>query len=520
MSASRSLANCFHMTRFVILSLAILCMSAVLGNSLLLNFTIICMKTEVPINASINSSIDFDDYVDSAERDLLYREIPMFPTFQQGYLFSAVAIGNIIGLPVLTTLTARVGTRIAFTGFGLISGIATLVAPLAAETGFWPMFIVRMIQGFGTAICMPAIGSITHAWSSVDGSATFISLLTCHIQFANIVIMPTSGVLCESSYGWEMIYYLMGVCTIMSFIVFYSFYRNDPSNHGCVSKAELAQIMEGKIVAVVPKHKVKVPYAAMIVDPPVIGALVSTFGRYAAFMMFIMYGPTYLNKVLGMDIGKTGWAAAIPFIGSIIVKVLAGPLSDAATCLSVKGRVILFTTVSQACMSICIVVLALLPRGYQLAGQIAYTLTVVFCGLNAVGTIQGAQMMARQHSHIMMSAFGFLNSVIMLTLPLVVSIIAPHNSKKEWTIIFYSLAVILVITTIIYDLTCETDPRPWTYDPYHRESTSQVFAEENPSKKSSRKSSIDTPVYTITVPEKSSLEDISRSSNLTKIDNV
>ena len=50
----------------------------------------------------------------------------------------------------------------------------------------------------------------------------------------------------------------------------------------------------------------------------------------------IYYGPTYLNKVLGLDVKATGFATSLPYILAIGVKFVAGPLSDYATCLSEK----------------------------------------------------------------------------------------------------------------------------------------------------------------------------------------
>lgn len=50
---------------------------------------------------------------------------------------------------------------------------------------------------------------------------------------------------------------------------------------------------------------------------------------------------------MNFTVEQAGLASALPMILSIIIKVLAGPLSDHAACCGDKARVMLFTFVSQ-----------------------------------------------------------------------------------------------------------------------------------------------------------------------------
>ncbi|KAK6056862.1 hypothetical protein COOONC_05629, partial [Cooperia oncophora] len=63
--------------------------------------------------------------------------------------------------------------------------------------------------------------------------------------------------------------------------------------------------------------------------------------------------------------------------------------------------------------------------------QTAYTVAIVSSGINAVGTIKCAQMVARQHVHVVMAVTSFLLCVIVLVIPLAVNIVCPDNTPEQ-----------------------------------------------------------------------------------------
>ncbi|VDO73635.1 unnamed protein product [Heligmosomoides polygyrus] len=358
-----------HQTRLIILVLSTLCLTLLHSNTLALNFTVICMDDVIAAQST-----------NSPEGVHWLRSTSHINT-----LFSAIAAGSLIGtLPIMTCVT-HIGMRRTLTIYGLNSAIATLVLPFAVEWGYNYVFMVRILQklksqlqGFSIGIGFSALGAIASQWSALREAGTYIAILSTHVQvntptsvdtaikfylllcstLCSIITMPLAGVLCESSFGWRSLYYVQGIFSILIFLTFYCFFRDSPTLHRNVSEKELSRIYQNKANVGMSTHA-SVPYLHVIRDPCVIGVWLSSIGAHLGFFSFLYYGPVYVNKVLHLDVGSTGYATAIPYALSAAVKIVAGPISDRSTCVSERIRIIIFGCLSQGCMAVCFLVLAL-----------------------------------------------------------------------------------------------------------------------------------------------------------------
>ena len=166
------------------------------------------------------------------------------------------------------------------------------------------------------------------------------------LQVAPLFTMPLAGFFCTSEYGWKAIYYLQGALTLICFTVFYFIYRDQPRFHQNVSDKEIA-VIERKKSVVTSSTPPPIPYREMFKDKFVIGSLVAFVGDFLCFNIFVLFAPVYLNKVLGMDITETGIISAIPYLGSFVIKMTMGPISDSLTIISTLTNVKVFMCVSQ-----------------------------------------------------------------------------------------------------------------------------------------------------------------------------
>ncbi|MFH4982530.1 hypothetical protein AB6A40_009239 [Gnathostoma spinigerum] len=228
-----------------------------------------------------------------------------------------------------------------------------------------------------------------------------------------------------------------------------------------VSDKELKKIEAGK-TSLRKKCVEPVPYKAILTSVPVWGVWICCIGATFGYQIFVQYGPIYLNKVLEYEITNTGFMTAFPNVIAAVFKILGGPISDLATCISPKSRVKVFTAISQGVMALSFVCLALIPPSLKVLGQVAYTAAVAFSSLMWVGPVRSGAMVARQHAHFVLAIISFINSAGIIILPPIVSWIAPNNTASQWSILLFGICASVVICTIVFSFVGEADPAEWT----------------------------------------------------------
>nr|CAD2170822.1 unnamed protein product [Meloidogyne enterolobii] len=458
--------------RFVILAISLFCLSILIANPLALNFTVICMYKEVPLLRNGELTL-LQNSTEKINDEFLE---PLFTSNEQSLLFSAIAIGQLIGTLPITKIYTRFGLRKLLAVYGFISSLSTLlIVPSIYLGGFPTLLILRIFQGFGLAAIWVATGrgSISAHWSPLSNSGIFLAVLTSSFQLGPITAMPLSAEFCSSEmFGWPAVYYLLGTISLFLFTIFYWIYRDSPREHEFLSAQELSIIEEGKSLKDISNRrrkgkelKQKILYMAILKDSAFWGVYLCSATSNLAFQVFWQFGPIYLNKALGMEVAKTGIASALPFLLSLIGKNFAGQISDRLTSVSEKAKVIFFASISQYLMGACFLAMSLFPK-FGIVNvtlmQCIYTAATVFSGLNTVGLIKGAQLMSSQFSHVIFSWTTIQLSVIMLILPMIINFLTPTNAVEEWADVFLLVTACIFIGTTFFNYVIEVEPREWT----------------------------------------------------------
>ncbi|CAI5451590.1 unnamed protein product [Caenorhabditis angaria] len=414
----------WNRARTFIMILSLICLTLSQINSLTFTFTVICMEDVVEEHHRTNQT------------GLHFME----SNSHKSMLFSGTAVGAMLGLVPSVPLIARFGPRNILTLSGMISAFGSLLFPIAVSLHYYLVFFCRVLQGIGISTIFTAVAVIPVVWSPNNEMGTFLAVLSCALQGGSVICMAVSGVLCTSTFGWRSIYYIFGIATFFSYIVFFFSYKDTPHVHRNVSEKELSHIQTGKIKT---KGREPVPYRAIVSDPCVITCLISVFGGNLGFFILVLYGPTYLKNALGFDVEKTGFASSFSFFLSAVAKIIAGQISDRMDYVSEKTRFIMCAAVSQVGMAAGYLVIMAITEDPTIA-QIAYSFAIVCSGINVMGTVKCLQLRCRQHVHFGISVVSFTAKC--------------YSISAQFALLFYIIAGIIIIANIPFPFLSTAKP--------------------------------------------------------------
>ncbi|CAJ0596130.1 unnamed protein product [Cylicocyclus nassatus] len=459
-------------TRFIILLIATLCLSIAQSDTLTLNFTIICMAGD-PVDISrynVSGTIHETEngtYIEEGssthlleyDAAVLARNHYAYSPNEKNVLFSIVAVGAMVAVYPVMWLIQRFGSRTVVSCFGYFSALCTALTPLCAHLGFYWMVVMRFLQGTGLSTGFTLIGIVTRQWSMQKQSAFYIAFLTCFFQIAPIFTMPVAGELCTSSLGWPWVYYLHAIITVILFMLFHYFYREQPDCHSFVSVKELDRIKRGKGDT---SKREPVPVKAIITTNAIIAVWITALGNFMGIQVTMQFSPTYLNKVMGFPVEQTGIFSAIPQIMTFVLKMFAGVLADKATCCRPVTSVKIFNMIGIGGMGIAFFVLAFIPTSMPVFGLVVLIFCCSIVGFNCGAFFRSSAIVAAQHNHFVMGVNSFINCLSALLAPVVVNIFVRNDTWDEWWWVWIVHGIIMTVCNIYFVIFGKGEPAEWT----------------------------------------------------------
>nr|XP_042910672.1 sialin-like [Parasteatoda tepidariorum] len=138
---------------------------------------------------------------------------------QQSHFLGCVSYGNIATQILGGILAEKFGFKFVYGGGILMTGIITLLIPVFSDLGFTAVIVIRVIQGLGEGLTLPAINAAISIWSPINERSRVSAIIFSGLQIGLVIGMPISGLLCSTDFlgGWPSVYYVFELYTIVEF---------------------------------------------------------------------------------------------------------------------------------------------------------------------------------------------------------------------------------------------------------------------------------------------------------------
>lgn len=244
---------------------------------------------------------------------------------QSGWLSSAFFWSYALCQIPAATLSLRLGARRALPLFAVLWSLATALFGMG---GFASMIVSRALVGVAQAGLVPVAIAVMARWFPRSGQGLASGAFGGFMSAGSIVGAPLTAWLIIFC-GWRPMFLWYALPGIVWAVWFTRFYRNDPTEHAAVNKAE-RQLITADTKST-PKASGKppaMPWRLLITSPAMWCICVQQAFRSAGYIFFGSWFTTYLQEARGVELITSGWLTALPLVGDLTGSLFGGAVSD------------------------------------------------------------------------------------------------------------------------------------------------------------------------------------------------
>ncbi|GBP75625.1 Putative inorganic phosphate cotransporter [Eumeta japonica] len=374
-------------------------------------------------------------------------------------------------------LAKRFGGHPLLFGSLLLNGLLSLAVPTLAKYGGWmAICAVRAAMGLSQACFMPGCHTLLGKWSPPEERTRMSSVAYAGIPIGTILAMPLCGILSNTALGWKLIFYCMGVLTIVTGLLWGVFAASSPAEHRFMSYHERVYI-EKSLQSGDESPSMSIPWRQILTSRPLFATACAHIGYNWCLMIFLVETPTYVKTVLGIDLANSSTLAALPFMAQWLLTIVFGFACE----YMYNNNICSLTTSRKIFNSIGAVGVAggLLMLSFLDSRQAALALVV----LTATGGIIAASTGGYQMNHIDLSPnfggvmYGLTNCAANMFgtgVPILTSFVLGDQSSdiSRWRIVFFTSASLILLSNVIFVTLGSAECQKWnslppSYDAYN-----------------------------------------------------
>ena len=201
------------------------------------------------------------------------------------------------------------------------------------------LVVGRIGGGLAQAGLLPSSASTVSRWHPPVERAMASGSLGAAMSIGGASGAALTGELLEIM-SWRWIFILYAIPGILWSLLFYWWFRNEPSQHPDVSAAELKWIEQDHVepsdtskaepsAPVKPSSNSLQSWMRLLTNLSVWMICLQQFFRAAGYAFFASWFATYLQETRGVSTAKSGWLLTVPLLASVGGALAGGALSDA-----------------------------------------------------------------------------------------------------------------------------------------------------------------------------------------------
>ncbi|KAI1287510.1 Sialin [Halotydeus destructor] len=405
----------------------------------------------------------------------------------QGMLLGSFFYGYIVTHMIGGHLSQYFGAKRLIAGSLLISSTLTLLSPVAAYAGSTTFIALRVVTGLAQGLMTPTLYTMFAHWIPVQERSSVLAGLVIGGNVGAVVTMPLSAYLC-TAYGWQSVFYILGVIGCCCLMVWLYVAHDDPAKHPWMEHHELRYIQDNTdSVYAEKKSSTPVPWKSILLSYSVWATAMAKFAGSWIYYMLLTTLPTYLDTVHSLPIDQVqlvlvnnlicnmqadhlfpkinGNINALVYVAMSLALALVGYLSD-----TIERRRFLSKNVSRKLFETIALIapaIGMLLVPYVTSNTthviVLIVVSLFFNGFYSGGDNPIVVDMAPDFSGVV---YGFTSSIAStsgILAPMVIGLILDSDPGNDamWNYAFYLATLINLIGAVVFVVFASAEPTPW-----------------------------------------------------------
>jgi sugar phosphate permease len=246
---------------------------------------------------------------------------------QMSMVYSAFALAYALFEIPTAWWADRRGTRKVLTRIVLWWSAFTMAT--GAVFNFSSMLVIRFLFGLGEAGAWPCVARTFSRWIPLAQRGRIQGIFFSGAHLAG-GLTPMIAIVISGAWGWRAVFISFGLLGLVWSVIWYRWFRDEPSEHAEVNTAENALIIAGRGERT-NHHEGWAYWRRLFAHRNTLPLCLSYVPNSCAFYFCITWLPTFLKEKHHFDALALGFFSGLPLMCAVVGALSGGVVTDWAT---------------------------------------------------------------------------------------------------------------------------------------------------------------------------------------------